>query len=171
MAKYATGKKSFGTSDITGFRVRYPKLMTTWNNLRVEPEEFDIKHPQLTPAKNIFDATALRDPRPDNDAEPVTIFLNYNWLNTNTTSLQGSLYRKPELPVGKGSIGFVSFEIENTSITGTAGTGAIGTEALELSIDEAGVAGTGNIGSPAPTIEISGVSGASGAPGPPGPSA
>ena len=140
MGRFASGKKSYGTSDITGFRVRYPKLRTTWNNLRVEPEEFDIKHPQLTPAKNIFDATALRDPRPDNDAEPVTIFLNYNWLNTNTTSLQGSLYRNRELPSAKGSVGFVTFEVENTSISGIAGTGATGTEALELSIDEAGVA-------------------------------
>ena len=53
MGRFSSGKKSYGTSDITGFRVSYPKLRTTWNNLRVEPEEFDIKHPQLTPAKNI----------------------------------------------------------------------------------------------------------------------
>ena len=59
MARYATGKKSKAISDITGFKVNYPQLKTTWDNLRVEPEEFDIKHHQLTPAKNVFDATAL----------------------------------------------------------------------------------------------------------------
>ena len=172
MGRFASGKKSYGTSDITGFRVRYPKLRTTWNNLRVEPEEFDIKHPQLTPAKNIFDATALRDPRPDNDAEPVTIFLNYNWLNTNTTSMQATEYNKPNLPVAKGSVGFVTFEIINTSLSGieassafgtlvlsseigasgTAGTGAVGTETVELAITEAGVAGTGAVGNE--TVDI-----------------
>ena len=62
MARYATGKKSKAISDISGFKVNYPQLKTTWDNLRVEPEEFDIKHPQLTPAKNGFDATALFNP-------------------------------------------------------------------------------------------------------------
>jgi len=178
MARFAKGKRSKAISDRSGFEVPYTQLKTTWDNLRVEPEEFEVKHPRLTPPKNIIDATALLDPRPDNDPEPVTIFLNYNWLNTNITSMQASSYKKPELPVGKGNIGFVSFEIENTSISGVAGTGATGTEVLELSIDEAGVgavgvealslsitesgvAGTGAIGTEVPEASIteSGVAG------------
>ena len=162
MARFAKGKRSKAISDRSGFEVPYTQLKTTWDNLRVEPEEFEVKHPRLTPPKNIIDATALLDPRPDNDPEPVTIFLNYNWLNTNITSMQSTSYKKPELPVGKGSIGFVSFIIENTSISGAAGTGAIGTEGLELSIDETGVAGTGAIGTTEQTMEVSGVSGTAG---------
>jgi hypothetical protein len=161
MGRFAKGKRSRAISDRSGFEVPYTQLKTTWNNLRVEPEEFEVKHPRLTPPKNIIDATALLDPRPDNDPEPVTIFLNYNWLNTNITSMQASSYKKPELPVGKGSVGFVSFEISELP-TGIAGTGATGTEALELSINESGVAGTGATGTTEQTMEISGVSGAAG---------
>ena len=66
MARNARGKKSYAISDISGFKVKYTQLKTTWDNLRVEPEEFEVKHPRLTPPKNIIDATALLDPRPDN---------------------------------------------------------------------------------------------------------
>ena len=37
MAKYARGSKSKAISDISGFEVPYPKLKTTYDNLRVEP--------------------------------------------------------------------------------------------------------------------------------------
>ena len=62
MARYASGKKSNAMSDISGFKVKYKNLKTTWDNLRVEPEEYDPKQPQLTPAKNVIDATALFQP-------------------------------------------------------------------------------------------------------------
>ena len=45
MARYASGRKSKAISDITGFKVNYTSLKTTYDHLRVEPEEFDIKHP------------------------------------------------------------------------------------------------------------------------------
>ena len=51
MARFASGKKSKAISDISGFEVKYTQLKTTWDNLRVEPEEYSPKHPQLTPAK------------------------------------------------------------------------------------------------------------------------
>ena len=69
--KFAQGKKSQAISDISGAKVPYTQLKTTWDNLRVEPSEYDPKHPQLTPAQNVVDATALRNPRPDNDPENV----------------------------------------------------------------------------------------------------
>ena len=71
MAKYAKGKKSFGISDIGGHKVPYNQLRTTWDNLRVASEEWSPKHPQLTPANNLFDAEALFTPRPDNSPEDV----------------------------------------------------------------------------------------------------
>ena len=75
MARFATGKKSKAISDISGFKVNYTDLKTTYDNLRVEPSDFDPKHPQLTPAKNVIDATALFQPRPDNDPENVSFLL------------------------------------------------------------------------------------------------
>ena len=146
MGRFAKGKRSRAISDRSGFEVPYTQLKTTWNNLRVEPEEFEVKHPRLTPPKNIIDPTALFDPRPNNDPENVSIFFNFNWFNNAPTGMQATQYKKPNLPVGKGSVGFPSFEIENTSISGIAGTGAIGTETPEASINETGVAGTGETG-------------------------
>mgnify|MGYP003109950308 CR=1 FL=1 len=161
MGRFAKGKRSRAISDRSGFEVPYTQLKTTWNNLRVEPEEFEVKHPRLTPPKNIIDPTALFDPRPNNDPENVSIFFNFNWFNNAPTGMQATQYKKPNLPVGKGSVGFPSFEIENTSISGIAGTGAVGTETPEASIDETGVAGTGNVGD-ASVLGLKGVSGVAG---------
>ena len=123
MAKYASGKNSQAISDISGAKVPYTQLKTTWNNLRVEPSEFDPKHPQLTPAKNVIDATALRDPRPSTDVENVVIdfaFTSNIFLSRVARSQEGTNIH------ASGSIGTVSFVIEEEQ-TGVEGTGAIGT--------------------------------------------
>ena len=62
MAVYAKGRKSLAISDRSGFRVPYKNLRTEWNGLRVSPDDYDPKHPQLTPPKNITDATAPLNP-------------------------------------------------------------------------------------------------------------
>jgi len=77
--KRARGKRSFAIGDRSGFKVPYTSLKTTWDGLRVEPEDWEPKHPQLTPAKNVVDATALFDPRPDNDPNNVEFFIGYNY--------------------------------------------------------------------------------------------
>jgi hypothetical protein len=158
MARYATGKKSVAISDRSGFKVKYNELRTTWDGLRVEYEEWEPKHPQLTPAKNVFDATALFNPRPDGDPENVTFFVGFNY------DIFLDQRSRPSVGVNaNGGVGSVVPEIEFTE-TGVAGTGAVGTEAIELSIDEAGVAGTGAVGSISPTA-VKGVSGLGGAGG------
>jgi len=165
MARYATGKKSKAISDITGFKVNYTSLKTTYDNLRVEPSEFDIKHPQLTPAKNVFDATALFQPRPDNDPENVRFIVGFNTdifaskIENSQKGIgikgQGSVASLPSfsfnfgadsgVAVGTGALGsiLINTEIAETSCVGT---GAIGTVILTTKINEAGVAGTGAIG-------------------------
>jgi hypothetical protein len=165
MARYATGKKSKAISDITGFKVNYTSLKTTYDNLRVEPSEFDIKHPQLTPAKNVFDATALFQPRPDNDPENVKFIVGFNTdifaskIENSQKGIgikgQGSVASLPSfsfnfgadsgVAVGTGAVGSI---VINTEIleTGVVGTGAIGTIIPTAKINEAGVAGTGAIG-------------------------
>tara|TARA_R110002110_G_scaffold44354_1_gene136726 strand:+ start:782 stop:2077 length:1296 start_codon:yes stop_codon:yes gene_type:complete len=140
MAKYATGTKSKAISDISGFEVRYTQLRTTWDNLRVEPEEFDPKHPQLTPAKNVTDATALYDPRPDNDPENVIINIGF------TQDIFASRIARSQTGSGVsslGSVGTVLFIIEEEQ-TGVAGTTAIG--AFGAGFDVSGVTGTTDIG-------------------------
>jgi len=146
MARYASGKKSNAMSDISGFKVKYKNLKTTWDNLRVEPEEFDPKQPQLTPVKNVIDATALFKPRPDNDPDNVTFFVGYtqDWT-IDPRDLPG-IGMNGIGAVGNGTFAEIQVNVIATP-SGVAGTGAIGTSVGELNLTETGVAGTGAIGS------------------------
>jgi len=148
MAKFASGIKSKAISDISGFEVRYTQLRTTWDNLRVEPEEYDPKQPQLTPAKNVTDATALFNPRPNNDPENVTIQIGF------TQDIFASRIARSQTGIGahaRGNVGTVSFVIEEEQ-TGVAGTTAIG--AFGAGFDVSGVAGTTAIGNYIPQDQI-----------------
>ena len=175
MPVYAKGRKAVAISDRSGFRVPYRNLRTEWNGFRVAPDEYEQKHPQLTPPKNIIDATALFKPRPDNDPENVSFYIGFNWFNTNETNLDSTLYDKPLLTICRGAVGTIEIsiptEVYASSVhnqglvgsetielsiteTGVAGTGAVGTEAITASITETGVAGTGAVGTEVPTASI-----------------
>ena len=143
MAKYAKGKKSLAISDISGLRVPYTQLKTTWDGLRVSPEDFDPKQPQLTPAKNVVDATALRNPRPDTDPENVVVFIGY----TQDWTIEPIL--RPGVGVnGPASVGNVFIDIEaGASVTGVGGTANVGTAqaTIQTEIIARGQAGTGGV--------------------------
>jgi hypothetical protein len=157
MAKYARGKKSYAISDRSGLRVRYTQLKTTWDGLRVSPEDWEPKQPQLTPAKNVVDATALFNGRPDTDPENVAVYIGF----TQDWTIDPRL-RPPVGVPAFAHVGLVSINMESVlSPSGTGGTGATGAELLELTLAEAGVAGTGAVGT-VTTIGIKGVSGVSG---------
>ena len=139
MAKYAKGRKSYAISDRGGQRVRYTQLKTTWDNLRVAPDEWEPKHPQLTPAKNVIDAQQLFDPRPSNHSqEDVVIYVGYSF--------------DPFLPIqerppvgcpGHGAVGLIDrIDFESyPEVTGQAGTGGVGAGAYEGDQAATGVAG------------------------------
>ena len=165
MAKYASGKKSLAISDISGLRVPYPQLKTTWDGLRVSPEDWEPKQPQLTPAKNVVDATALLNGRPDNDPENVIVYIGYtqDWtidprLRTNvgaaglgTVGFAANIDRDYIFDVtgvaGTGAIGTaIVSDNEDVVVTSVAGTGATGTETIQTDALPAGVAGSGAIG-------------------------
>tara|TARA_Y100001938_G_scaffold141069_1_gene210286 strand:+ start:1647 stop:2666 length:1020 start_codon:yes stop_codon:yes gene_type:complete len=143
MARYATGKKSKAISDRSGFKVKYTDLMTTWDGLRVEKEEYEPKHPQLNPAKNVTDATALLDPRPDNTPENVKFYIGYNY----DPFLNDPRQRPPIGVAGKGAVGQVEARLVMAAqVTGVAGTGAVGTGyslAINQSITQTGIAAVG----------------------------
>ena len=150
MAKYARGKKSQAISDRSGLRVPYTQLKTTWDGLRVAPEDWEPKNPQLTPAKNVVDATALFNPRPDNDPENVEIFIGFNYDPFIDPR------KRPGVGVhGKGSVGKVSrFDVENTSVAGASGTGAAGTVSLLITTE---ISVTGSSGSGEVAIDVAAV--------------
>ncbi len=158
MAVYAKGRKSLAISDRSGFRVPYKNLRTEWNGLRVSPDDYDPKHPQLTPPKNITDATALYDPRPDNDPENVSFYVNYNWFGFQNAPLSADGFSQPSMDSrdyeqpnrlnAKGSIGFVTIELPMeifaSSVHNQGLAGPVSD--IELTITETGVAGTGALG-------------------------
>jgi len=62
---FASGKKSYGISDRSGFRYRLRDMKKEWTGALVGPDEFEPKHPQLNPPRHRADPQALKDPRPD----------------------------------------------------------------------------------------------------------
>jgi len=174
MARYAKGKKSYAISDRGGQRVRYTQLKTTWDGLRVAPDEWEPKHPQLTPARNIIDAEQLFKPRSTGqDREDVVIYLAHTFdpftrsLERKSVGAAGlgtvgeinsddiSLLILETGTAGTGAVGTETIQIEsNPSASGLGGTGAVGTEVVELSIAEAGLAGTGAVGAEALELSI-----------------
>jgi len=141
--KYAKGKRSLAISDRSGLRVPYTQLKTTWDGLRVSPEDWEPKQPQLTPAKNVVDATALFSPRPDNDPENAEVFIGFNYdifadrrLTTNV-GIAGTAF------AGK----IPDFEVIHTSQTGVGGTATAGNTSLFITTDFAatGVGGSGEV--------------------------
>jgi len=121
MARYASGKKAWGFSDRSGFRYRLSEMMTEWNGMKVGPDEYEPKHPQLTQTHTGSDPQALFEPRPRNDKIPETVVFPIFDLNT-------FVYK--ESPKAVGSVGTVTLGgsvITPTDVTGVSATGAVGT--------------------------------------------
>tara|TARA_R110000796_G_scaffold77872_2_gene174056 strand:+ start:1515 stop:2015 length:501 start_codon:yes stop_codon:yes gene_type:complete len=73
---YAKGKYSYVTSDRSGFRYHKRDVRKEWNGLVVGRDEYDSKHPQLTPPKFFADPEAIRNARNDRTEPPVEVLLN-----------------------------------------------------------------------------------------------
>ena len=115
MSVYAKGRRSVAISDRSGFRVPYRNLRTEWNGSRVASDEYEPKHPQLTPPRNITDATALYKPRPNNDKEVGEGFVVISDANNFTATSINSLSMNPSIlgsnfttPKMTGSVGTVT---------------------------------------------------------------
>ena len=63
--RIASGKDAWGICDQSGLRCRLADMRTQWNGLKVHPDWYEEKHPQLEPRRDITDAQALDGPRPD----------------------------------------------------------------------------------------------------------
>jgi len=123
MARYASGKKAWGFSDRSGFRYRLVDMVTEWNGMKVGPDEYEPKHPQLTQTHTGSDPQALFEPRPRNDTIPVTV----RFPSFSTETFEYAL-----IPVAVGLIGDVTFGGDvitptDASVTGVTATGSVGT--------------------------------------------
>jgi len=97
------------------------EMMTEWNGMKVGPDEYEPKHPQLTQTHTGSDPQALFEPRPRNDKIPETVVFPIFDLNT-------FVYK--ESPKAVGSVGTVTLGgsvITPTDVTGVSATGAVGT--------------------------------------------
>ena len=122
MPRYASGKKAWGFSDRSGFRYRLSEMIVEWNGMKVGPDEYEPKHPQLIQTRTGADPEALFEPRPRNDKIPTTIKLPV--FNLDTLVFE-------ETPLARGSVGTVSFSGDvitptTSTITGVNATGSVG---------------------------------------------
>ena len=123
MPRYASGKKTWGFSDRSGFRYRLSEMVVEWNGMKVGPDEYEPKHPQLIQTRTGADPAALFEPRPRNDKIPTTI--NLPVFNLDTLVFE-------ETPLARGSVGTVSFSGDvitptTSTTTGVNATGSVGT--------------------------------------------
>ena len=64
MSKYASNRNAYGISDRSGFRYRLRNMRMEWNGLLVGKDEWEPKHPQLEPQRNIqygFNPVGMRN--------------------------------------------------------------------------------------------------------------
>ena len=60
---FASNKNALGICDITGFRYNLRDMKKTWNGLIVGPDQWDPKHPQLSPKAAPKDPQAIKNAR------------------------------------------------------------------------------------------------------------
>ena len=80
---YAIGKRSLAICDRCGQQYRYLELRKEWNGLRVCPDCFETKHPQLEPSPPPYEPQALQDPRTDR-TEPLFVLVGEPVVQTDS---------------------------------------------------------------------------------------
>ena len=65
MGRYASDANAYGISDRSGFRYRLKDMRLEWNGFLVGEDEYEPKHPQLSPPNVPADPQALKNPRPE----------------------------------------------------------------------------------------------------------
>ena len=75
MAKWATGRRSLAISDRSGMAFPYQEMVKEWNGSLVHNSEFEPKHPQIRRKRNVADAIALQNTRPQKFQQPQTVLV------------------------------------------------------------------------------------------------
>lgn len=83
---FARGKYAYRISDRSGFRYRIRDMRKEWNGSIVGYDEYEEKHPQLTPPRIRTDLEAIRDARPDRTETAVPNLLPLNAFTTTASS-------------------------------------------------------------------------------------
>tara|TARA_R100001480_G_scaffold109882_1_gene111202 strand:+ start:142 stop:633 length:492 start_codon:yes stop_codon:yes gene_type:complete len=83
---FAQGKYAYRISDRSGFHYRIKDMRKEWNGSIVGYDEYEEKHPQLTPPRIRTDLEAIRDARPDRTETAVPNLLPLNAFTTTASS-------------------------------------------------------------------------------------
>jgi len=102
---FASGKDAYGISDRSGFRYRLRDMAKEWNGVLVGTDEFEPKHPQLSPPRIGPDPQALRNPRPEQDLEEQRN-IQYGWNPVGGATDNG--INPPNNLVSTGAVGAVT---------------------------------------------------------------
>ena len=71
---YAQGRRSLALCDRCNQRFFLSELRKEWQGLKTCPFCYEPKHPQLEPRRNVSDAIALQEPRPQ-PKEPLDVYV------------------------------------------------------------------------------------------------
>ena len=89
MAKWATGRRSLAISDRSGMAFPYQEMVKEWNGSLVHNSEFEPKHPQIRRKRNVADAIALQNTRPQKFQQPQTVASNDNTKSNSGGTMVG----------------------------------------------------------------------------------
>ena len=157
MARFATGKDAYGISDRSGFRYRLRDMRREWNGSLVGSDEYEAKHPQLSPARHLPDAEAIRDPRPDtNNSIPVEIkFPTFNLQTVQFIPMPLAVTQAGTLSTS-GTVEVTPISVALTGIAATASAGSLSAQG-NVAVTPTGASATVSIGtltvSTGPNIE------------------
>jgi len=147
MSKYAIGRKAYGISDRSGFRYPLNRMRKEWTGLIVGADEWEPKHPQLEPLRDVSDAQALKDARPETElnAQRST---QYGFNPVGFKEISG-VTPNNDL-VATGQVGTVTIFFPQT--LGTQATGQVGNVTVQTGLPVTAVisgfaSATGSVGS------------------------
>ena len=148
--KYATGKYALALCDRCGQQYDYVVLRKEWNNLRVCPDCYEEKHPQLEPDPPPYEPQALFEPRPDRKESLEILVGQKTFPLISNVSTQGigavgivtttdvafdSTTANVSGVLGESAVGTVTIDTDDTaSVTGLAGTSAVGSVTISANI-------------------------------------
>ena len=145
MARFASGKDAWGYSDRSGFRYRLRDMVTEWNGSKVGPDEYEPKHPQLSPISVGPDPQALHDPRPRTTLDPVTVrFPVFDLVSVQFVPLPFAQVKLGNITVSDA----VVVQPVSVTLTGISATVSLGTLTIQgsVAVTPTGVSATVSLG-------------------------
>ena len=145
MARFASGKDAWGYSDRSGFRYRLRDMVTEWNGSKVGPDEYEPKHPQLSPISVGPDPQALHDPRPRTTLDPVTVrFPVFDLVSVEFVPLPFAQVKLGNITVSDA----VPVQPVSVALTGVSAAVSLGTLTIQgsVAVTPTGVSATVSLG-------------------------